>query len=220
MFQSLFDNNDLYTQKYMRSFVARSAVSSVSFEENNVVGGGVEEYKNAMAITSYLDAYDYLFENFKETEISMYDYPKLISFITNEEYSNFRKIHIQVNGSNCPRTEPHQIPIELFALEKDYKILKEQLDNPYLLESIFHIRFLKIHPFEDGNGRCARIITCFHLLKNNLAPICIPRDKKSLYCELIEKNDFDNLAKMFEELSKTELLIMEDLYTKYHNKKI
>lgn len=40
MFQSLFENNDLYTQKYMRSFVARSAVSSVSFEENNVVGGG------------------------------------------------------------------------------------------------------------------------------------------------------------------------------------
>lgn len=61
MFNSLFNNNNLYCQKYMRSFVARSAVSSVSFEENN----GEEDYKNAIAITSYLDTYDYLFENFR-----------------------------------------------------------------------------------------------------------------------------------------------------------
>lgn len=214
MFNSLFNNNNLYCQKYMRSFVARSAVSSVSFEENN----GEEDYKNAIAITAYLDTYDYLFENFRGggSELSVYDFPKLIELITNEEYTSFRRIHIEVSGSNCPRTEPSQIPTELFALLKDYKALKEQMDNPYLLESIFHIRFLKIHPFEDGNGRCARIITSFHLLQNNLAPVCIPRDKKSLYCEYIENNDFDNLAKMFEELSQTELHVMEDLYSKYH----
>ena len=214
MFDSLFENNNLYCQKYMRSFVARSAVSSVSFEEDNQK----EEYKMAMAITSYLDAYDYLFENFREAEdeLSVYDFPKLITSITNEEHTNFRRITIHVSGSNCPRSLPAQIPSELFALLKDYKELKQQIKNPYLLESIFHIRFLKIHPFEDGNGRCARIITCFHLLKNNLAPVCISRDKKSLYCEYIENNDFDNLAKMFEELSQTELHVMEDLYAKYN----
>lgn len=213
MFDSLFNNNDLYCQKYMRSFVARSSVSSVSFEEDNE-----EEYKNAIAITSYLDAYDYLFENFREIndELSVYDFPKLIIGITNGEYINFRRIPICVSGSNCPRSLPAQIPTELFALLKDYTSLKKQITNPYLLESIFHIRFLKIHPFEDGNGRCARIITSFHLLKSNLAPICISRDKKRLYCDYIENNDFDNLAKMFEESSKTELHVMKDLYDKYH----
>lgn len=37
MLNLLFENHNVYCQKYMHSFVARSVVSSVSFEEGNSI---------------------------------------------------------------------------------------------------------------------------------------------------------------------------------------
>lgn len=215
MFQSLLNRNNIFYEKYMRSFAARSSVSSVHLESGTELG----DYKNALAITAHLDAYDYLLDHFLNNDIQVYDLPDIIKLITNGEYENFRKIPIVVSGSAIPRTQPFLITSELFALFKDYKCLETEIENPYLLESIFHIRFLKIHPFEDGNGRCARLLTCFHLLKKNLSPVCIPKELKSLYCQFIENNDYDNLANMFEKLSKTENVVMNNIWEKYQTQK-
>ena len=48
--------------------------------------------------------------------------------------------------------------------------LKEDIDTPLLIKScIFHYEFVFIHPFSDGNGRCARLWQTLILSKwNNL----------------------------------------------------
>src|SRR3989338_4023489 len=54
------------------------------------------------------------------------------------------------------------------ALKNVYDWLSQQSDiHPLIKAGIFHHEFAYIHPFFDGNGRLARILTTYYLLLNN-----------------------------------------------------
>ncbi|MGV3601044.1 MAG: Fic family protein [Dyadobacter fermentans] len=53
--------------------------------------------------------------------------------------------------------------------------------NPILLAAEFHYRFIRIHPFDDGNGRTARILMNFILMKFNFPPVIIKTADKANY---------------------------------------
>lgn len=54
------------------------------------------------------------------------------------------------------------------ALKNIYDWLNEKSDiHPLIKAGIFHHEFAYIHPFFDGNGRLARILTTYYLLLNN-----------------------------------------------------
>ncbi len=67
------------------------------------------------------------------------------------------------------------------------KILKEDIS---LEESIkkytrCHIGFTSIHPFFDGNGRLARLISNIYMLKNGYLPIIISNENRDVYIKLL-----------------------------------
>lgn len=43
--------------------------------------------------------------------------------------------------------------------------LEGHTHHPLLMVAVFHVRFLAIHPFQDGNGRLARVLTNLLLLR-------------------------------------------------------
>lgn len=51
-----------------------------------------------------------------------------------------------------------------------------------LLVAEFHARFIKIHPFRDGNGRTARLLMNYMMLAYNLPMINISQQCKNEYC--------------------------------------
>jgi len=54
------------------------------------------------------------------------------------------------------------------ALKNVYDWLNQKSDiHPLIKAGIFHHEFAYIHPFFDGNGRLARILTTYYLLLNN-----------------------------------------------------
>jgi Fic family protein len=50
----------------------------------------------------------------------------------------------------------------------------------------FHATLAKIHPFLDGNGRLARLVLNYYLIKNNDLPISIPIKLKETYIQQLE----------------------------------
>lgn len=66
------------------------------------------------------------------------------------------------------------------------------------LASIFHAKFEIIHPFPDGNGRVGRLMLNAMLLKKNIIPVIINKEKKHMYYNCLDKafvdNDFNHIA--------------------------
>jgi len=62
-------------------------------------------------------------------------------------------------------------------LDEYYK--NENFDLNKIID--FHVKFEKIHPFQDGNGRVGRIILFGECLKNNIMPFIIQDKNKAFY---------------------------------------
>ena len=52
-----------------------------------------------------------------------------------------------------------------------------------------HWSFVHIHPFDDGNGRTARLITNYVLLRKNLPPMVIRSDHRDRYVGALQSSD-------------------------------
>lgn len=57
--------------------------------------------------------------------------------------------------------------------------------NAVALYTRAHMSFVRIHPFFDGNGRMARLISNLPVLRGGHPPIVIPREKRSEYIDLL-----------------------------------
>ncbi len=91
------------------------------------------------------------------------DLKKIHGILTNliiEESGEFRKGDEGVFDSkgNCIHICPPPTQVD-DLMNNLFKWMKEGKDylNPLILSSVFHYEFVFIHPFTDGNGRCARL---------------------------------------------------------------
>ena len=59
------------------------------------------------------------------------------------------------------------------------------------LAALFHYRYIRIHPFEDGNGRIARLMVNFILTRHDYPMIVVRSRKKSEYLEALHQTDIE-----------------------------
>ena len=118
------------------------------------------------------------------------------------ELHDYRKIPVMIHGAEHLPPEPNQINQLMMQLAHEYNC--DDIDNAFMREARFHIRFERIHPFEDGNGRTGRILISRGLIKAGLAPVVIPVERRAEYMDYLAQSDADGLASMLEELSASE----------------
>lgn len=63
--------------------------------------------------------------------------------------------------------------------------------SPIELAALFHYRYIRIHPFEDGNGRIARLMVNYILSRHGLPMIVVRSRKKQDYLEALHQADMN-----------------------------
>lgn len=63
--------------------------------------------------------------------------------------------------------------------------------SPVELAALFHYRYIRIHPFEDGNGRIARLIANFILARHDYPMIVVRSRNKDKYLEALHLADLE-----------------------------
>lgn len=99
-----------------------------------------------------------------------------------------RFFDVQIEGSSHVPPKHREVKKHLLNLYKWYSANKRRL-HPFELATITHAKLTWIHPFEDGNGRTARAIMNFILMKKGYPMFFIPFEKKEEYYKSLETAD-------------------------------
>ncbi len=75
-------------------------------------------------------------------------------------------------------------------------------EDPVLLAALLHYRFVRIHPFDDGNGRTARLLMNYVFAKNNLPLVVIKSAEKKDYLAALNRADTGDLNAFVEYIGK------------------
>ncbi|CAN1496098.1 COG3177 Fic family protein [Flavobacteriaceae bacterium] len=98
---------------------------------------------------------------------------------------------------------PEETPSKMSDLMNWYREKIEQEDvNPIFLAAEFHYKFIRIHPFDDGNGRTARILMNFILMKFDFPPVIIKTEDKANYFAALQLADAGNIEAFIDYISQ------------------
>lgn len=105
------------------------------------------------------------------------------------------------DGSLLEYTPPEQVAPQMDQMVELYQTYSNR--DPIIQAAWLHHRFVRIHPFEDGNGRVARCLTLLVLLKHDLAPLVVDRRERGRYLKCLDnanEGDLRPLVRFFAEL--------------------
>jgi Fic family protein len=96
------------------------------------------------------------------------------------------------NGTIFNYTSPNEVSNEMAALV-DWFNKNEELEDPLIIAATLHYKFVRIHPFDDGNGRTARLLMNYVLLKFGFPVVVIKSEEKRDYLSALNKADVGDL---------------------------
>jgi len=158
-----------------------------------------------------------LLKNESNTEIT----PELIKklhaiafqWIFSDWAGKFRAIQVTYSGKEAPQF--FHVPELISNLCEDLKIRLVNLPKPHEANFIdeavrllawFQYQFVFIHPFQDYNGRLARMLTTLLLLKLKLPPAWISvdnQDDRKMYLQAMRQGDEGNLLTLEKLISES-----------------
>ncbi len=99
--------------------------------------------------------------------------------------------HVRTAAGELHRfAEPEETPAEMERWTREFRLGLERRGIPlplFLAES--HWSFLRIHPFDDGNGRTARLLANYVLLRLGLPPMVIETADRDRYIGALQHAD-------------------------------
>jgi Fic family protein len=101
------------------------------------------------------------------------------------------------DGNMFYYASPEETPALMGDFVEWYKHNKDEI-HPVRLAALMHYKLVRIHPFDDSNGRTTRLLMNFILMQNGYAPAVIESKKKDAYLAALNKADVGDIG-AFEE---------------------
>jgi len=112
--------------------------------------------------------------------------------------------HVQtVTGEIFYFATPEETPAKMEELINWFRSKKSDAEtSPILLSAEFHYKFIRIHPFDDRNGRTARILMNFILMQYGYPPVIIKTEDKTNYFAALQQGDAGLIEQFVEYIAK------------------
>lgn len=209
-------------EEYLQDLLVRMAHHSTAIEGNSLTQGEtksiiLENYvpravdlREVNEVINYKKLMPYLLENQKNNiDIQgIKDINRIVLNNIDDRGGTFKVIQNIIGGADFETTKPYMVPEELKKWTDDLSWrLDNAKNNQEKVEIIMdqHIRFEKIHPFPDGNGRTGRALIIWSCLQHDLTPIVIEKEQRKPYINALNRNDVKELTKLAIEIQKKEL---------------
>ncbi|MBX9783811.1 MAG: Fic family protein [Chitinophagaceae bacterium] len=124
---------------------------------------------------------------------------KTKKLITPGKYKSTPNSVLMANGEMFFYPSPEETPALMTDLLDWYETeSKEKKLHPVQIAALLHYKFVRIHPFDDSNGRTARLLMNYILLKSEYAPLVIESADKKNYLIALNEADAGNINAFIE----------------------
>jgi cell filamentation protein, protein adenylyltransferase len=108
------------------------------------------------------------------------------------DYKKTPNTVIQFDGTIHEYTAPLHVTAEM---EKLISWINDNIDKEHglITGAVAHYNMVRIHPFDDGNGRGARLLMNLIFIKKRLPPAVIRNERRRLYLNTLAKADKGDL---------------------------
>ena len=152
---------------------------------------------------AYAQMLDLVKRNAELTEDVIKELNKTVTTFTElnfDRWGHYRKVLVYPFGGNKDAYTPWQeIPQEM---KKLILWINQAKSHPVERAALLHLKFVSIHPFVDGNGRCARLLMNLILVQHGYPVINIQPDEASrlAYIRALKTAQSENDDSAFVEL--------------------
>lgn len=139
--------------------------------------------------------FDFISEGFEMNESLAHTFHRLntVGWLKDEWSGKYKTINNRVGGRSTPYPAKAK---ELYkALFEELKTIKD----PLIRAIRVHLETVLIHPWQDGNGRTARLLMNYELIKAGHGHIQISKSNKDLYFKAIRDSIDSKSTKPFED---------------------
>lgn len=133
--------------------------------------------------------------------------------IDDKDAGRYRTENVIISGASHIPPESIRVPELMEKLIYRYDEWKEKY-HPIVVAALLHAEFVKIHPFIDGNGRTARLLMNFEVMKNGYPPIIIKTEQRHKYYDTLDEGAMTGNYTEFVKIVAKQAVEMIDLYLK------
>jgi Fic family protein len=107
------------------------------------------------------------------------------------------------NGEMFHYASPDETPIKMAELMDWFrKVESEKKLHPIQIAAQLHYDFVRIHPFDDSNGRTSRLLMNYVLIRHGFPPVVIKSADKKNYLTALNKADVGDLDSFVEYIAE------------------
>lgn len=127
----------------------------------------------------------------------------ILKEIDKQNAGRYRMENVVISGAKHIPPKHYEITDLMQELIEEYN--NNWVDyHPVIRASLLHGEFVKIHPFIDGNGRTARLLLNFELMRSGYTPIIIKNEDRARYYDVLDiahtTMNYDPFIKLVSEL--------------------
>jgi len=135
----------------------------------------------------------------------------ILKEIDNFNAGKYRSENVVISGAKHIPPKHYEIGCLMQKLMVEYQNEWKEF-HPVIRATLVHGEFVKIHPFIDGNGRTARLLLNFELMKNGYPPIIIKNEERARYYDVLDLAHTTMNYKLFIELVSELVVESENLW--------
>lgn len=205
----------VYDKEYVDDLLVRLAHNSSAIEGNTIslpetadiilngkMPSSNKDVREFYEIDNHKYALEYILDLIEEgKDLDIYEIKEIHKLLTHRlqhDAGEFKSAGNMILGAN----------FETVPAENVYEAIKDWLDNSkYSIENsddklkaiaYSHIKFERIHPFSDGNGRTGRMVILFLSIRYLGYPALIYKEDKAQYVNHLSEQDDEALGKLLQ----------------------